>query len=236
MSGLEAFAQGFFGKIAKDRADQQADQREEEKFARRQALINKLNEESADRTESKKVKDGELVKGEDGQWYVEQLDGYGRSTGKRRPASVAEVNNQKKSGYELTNAKTTSEANVKKAGWMDEDHKLDRDTQLLQQQATREGMANARTRLSLDRQAAAGGTKEDKKDVEDIRQDWNYIVGDLEELEASGVKEAADLRMTWNEFLNSNEYKSMPMWKRKAKLAEYKGKLAGLKDRAKASS
>lgn len=225
----------FLTNIGGQMRDKENKANEDAQWEKRQRLMADLEVERDSKLAKNKRKDGNTYKDASGQWVTEILDGNGNVTG-TRSATQSEVASAENTGYVAEGNKYQTARNKKQLDTFDEEHKLDMEGKRVQIASAQNSIANSNARLALDRQAAGGGTKEDKKDVEDIRQDWNYIVGDLEELEASGVKEAADLRMTWNEFLNSNEYKSMPMWKRKAKLAEYKGKLAGLKTRAKDGS
>lgn len=194
---LASFGAGFTGQLLKDRNDQ----KEEERLARRQALLIKLQEESEERTAGKKVRDGRLVKNGD-QWQVEILDGWDRPTGKTRPASVAEVNAQESSSVDLEGKRARTDIDKKQSRDYDEDRSLDTESKRLQIAQTKQEMQLARNR---DARAAVSersiDTNSTAKKMEEIRE--LQLKAEAEIAELPDTPESKAIQTTYNADVNS---------------------------------
>lgn len=141
---LNSFGAGFFGQAVKDR---EAD-KEEVRLARRQAMLNKLQEESAIRTAQRKTTAGTPYKVGD-KYYVQDTDGDGNIKGEAREARPDEIRAYEESDAELAGKKARTAVDVKQAEYFDEDRQM--------------SMAERNQRMSLDREQNARANAAEKR-------------------------------------------------------------------------
>ena len=195
---LASFGAGFFGQAVKDR---EAD-KEEERLARRQAMLNKLQEESAIRTAQRKTTAGTPYKVGD-KYYVQDTDGDGNIKGPAREARPDEVRAYEDGDLDRRTkvaSTTTAEFSATKAP---EAWKLDKEGKELSNQQTRQEMQLSRNRdarAAIEHKNSNSPSNDTKKKMEEIRDLQLRAEAAIEEL--PDTPESKAVKTTYNAEVN----------------------------------
>ena len=222
----------FFGSLLtniggemKAKEDKEAENAQWEK---RQKLMNELEIEKDAKLAKNKRKDGNVYKDASGKWVTEILDGNGIVIG-TRASTPSEVIAEENTATVAEGNKYQTATAKKRLDTFDEDYNLDRQAKQLQMESTRQGMAQSRERMSLDRQAA-GGPKAERalqKEGEDVLYAISTLPGAESERDPEIIKLYRELEITMRLAREGAPGA-------RAKLQVLKGKIDGLKARSKA--
>ena len=182
---LNSFGAGFFGQAVKDRDAN----KEEERLARRQAMLNKLQEESAIRTAQRKTTAGTPYKVGD-KYYVQDTDGDGNIKGPAREARPDEVRAYEDGDLDRRTKTASTKTSEFQAKNLEADRNMiiaEREQRMFldREQNAREGAAEKRY-ASQDKEAKAAAKKAGKDEEKAIAV-ASQVVGVLNTIPKDGT-------------------------------------------------